>query len=154
MTISSQELSELKSRVLVAMRTGTNIARVSDYLIALIREAGSSLPERPKGNTDTEYLYSVILAVEGKKVEPATVVVQEEVKPLQIVEVAQEEVKPLEAIPEVEHSPIESEHSPIESELESPVEEVESAKLVENSEDAEPDHTQKSKGGKSKKSKK
>jgi len=67
MAISNQELSELKSRVLAAIRTGTNIARVSDYLIGLIREAGSSLPERPKSDTDTEYLYSVILAIESKR---------------------------------------------------------------------------------------
>lgn len=67
MAMSSQELSELKARVLVAMRTGTNIARVSDYTISLIREAGSSLPERAKSDSDVAYLYSSILAVESKR---------------------------------------------------------------------------------------
>ena len=67
MVISNQELSELKFRVLSAIRTGSNIARASDYLINLFREAGSSLPERSRNDTDLEYLYSAILAVEDKR---------------------------------------------------------------------------------------
>lgn len=73
MTISDQELSELKSRVLIAMRTRTNIARVDDIIMGLIREASSYLPERAKGDTDTEYLYSIILAIESNRANPTKV---------------------------------------------------------------------------------
>lgn len=89
MVISNQELSELKFRVLSAIRTGSNIARASDYLINLFREAGSSLPERSRNDTDLEYLYSAILAVEDKRrsqvdpvipvEEPTSVVVPEDI---------------------------------------------------------------------------
>lgn len=98
MAISSQELSELKSRVLAAMRTGANIARVSDYIISLIREAGSSLPERAKSDTDVEYLYSIIIAVEGKrssKAEPPKTTHKEDPPPVEAApDITTEEVEP------------------------------------------------------------
>jgi hypothetical protein len=66
MATSDQELSELKTRVLTAIRTGSNIAHVETHLCNLIRESGPYLPERAKSDTDAEYLYSVILSVESK----------------------------------------------------------------------------------------
>ena len=69
MSISNQELSELESRALAAVRTGTNIARVDSYLGDLIREVGSSQPERSR-ETDTEYLLTVIAEVEAQRANP------------------------------------------------------------------------------------
>lgn len=69
MAISNQELSDLKSRALAATRTGTNIARVAAYLDELVREVGSSQPERGK-ETDTEYLLTVIAEVEAQRANP------------------------------------------------------------------------------------
>jgi hypothetical protein len=137
MAMSSQELSELKSRVLVAMRTGTNIARVSDYIISLIREAGSSLPERAKSDTDTEYLYSIIVAIENKKsgqAAPKTTL--------------KEDPPVVEAAPEIT----------MEELLEADPEPDTDNQWVESSEESEPEHVEnapKNKGGKqSKKGKK
>jgi hypothetical protein len=173
MAISNQELSELKSRVLAAIRTETNIARVSDYLIGLIREAGSSLPERPKSDTDTEYLYSVILAIESKRENQESPKVQlTEVPEPTIEEVAPVIPEPIEVTePEevvVSSEPIELEETPVAPELiddSAPeittVEELDSAEVdpTDNreAEESVPEHpeVQKPKGGKqSKKSKK
>jgi hypothetical protein len=156
MAISSQELSELKSRVLVAIRTRSNIARVSDYLIRLIREAGSYLPERPKTDTDTEYLYSVILAVEEKQ-GSVQASVTEEPEPAPVKEKAPVIPEPV----ELEEAPVIPE--PVEESAPeiTTVEELDSAEVesIDNQEAEEsvPEHpeVQKPKGGKqSKKSKK
>lgn len=146
MTMPNQELSDLKSRVLVAMRTGSNIARVPDHLISLIREAGSYLPERPESNTDLEYLYSVIVAIENKRkgqAEPSKEV-QEAAPPSPPIEVAPPpvEVAPIEVAPEITAEEVELD---TDSQWSEPVEES----VSQHSEDAP-----KTKGGKSKKSKK
>ena len=69
MSISNQELADLKSRALTATRTRANIARVGVYLDELIREVGFSQPERGK-ETDTEYLLTVIAEVEAQRAKP------------------------------------------------------------------------------------
>jgi len=160
MAMPSQELSELKSRVLVAVRTGTNIARVSDYLISLIREAGSSLPERPKSDTDTEYLYSVIIAIESKRKnqELSQVQVTEDPEPTIVEDVAPVIPEPIKATESedvtVTPEPIELEETPVASEI-TTVEELDSAEVnpTDNKEAVElaPEHsesTHKTKGGK------
>jgi hypothetical protein len=146
MAISNQELSELKSRVLTAIRTGTNIARVSDYLIGLIREAGSYLPERPKSDTDTEYLYSVILAIESKRENQESPKVQftEVTEPAIVEEMAPVIPEPIEVTePEevvVSSEPIELEETPVELE-ETPVELEETPVAPEPIEESAPEIT-------------
>lgn len=133
MAISSQELSELKSRVLVAIRTRSNIARVSDYLISLIREAGSYLPERPKTDTDTEYLYLVILAIESKRKHQGSQQVTENPEPTLVedlapiiqepIEVAEPVVEPsseITLIEEVDHPEIQETEESVSEHTESP----------------------------------
>ena len=90
MAISNQELSELKSRALVAMRTGTNIARVADLIMDLIREASPYLPERAKVDTDIEYLYSIILAIESKRANQDSTPKVAKKEPTPVVEAAPE----------------------------------------------------------------
>jgi hypothetical protein len=119
MATSDQELSELKTRVLTAIRTGSNIAHVETHLCNLIRESGPYLPERTKSDTDAEYLYSVILSVESKNSgapKPVREALVAQVQPT--VEVAPEIATEEPVIPVEEASEVEAEQVEEASEVE------------------------------------
>jgi hypothetical protein len=68
MSISDLELSALKSRVLAAVRTNSSIANVESH----IQQLKGELPNCPtwlKGTPATEYLHSLVIAVEKNRSE-------------------------------------------------------------------------------------
>jgi hypothetical protein len=64
MSISELELNELKSRTANALRTKSLVAKVDDYIQVVKDRIGSDVREQDKGESKTEYLYSLIILAE------------------------------------------------------------------------------------------